>query len=381
MQEDKGKGDRNGGESLDPIDIIGVDISLKTLQESITAVCIDKLGFTWDMRYGELIKHKEQIGDFDVSSVLPENKPLINWVNSQRTSYQKRMLSKDRIKRLEDIGFEWNLHEAGWNEMYNELIEYMEEYGDCNVPEKYAENKKLANWVQSQRTTYLNGRLSENRIKCLEEIGFIWKLGLSDEEQEEIWEQMFDALKEYKKDHVNCNVPTNWIDQKLLNWTNNQRTKYKDGSLSEDCIKRLEEIGFEFDVLSYDWEMMFNALEEYISDYENCDVPYNWPENELLRFWIDEQRALHRCGKLHEERVDRLEEIGLSLKLHSNWEEMLEALKQYKNKHGDCNVPSRWTENKQLAKWVRVQCISYQKGKLSIKRLESIGVEWNIRKR
>ena len=54
----------------DIIDIYGVDISLKSLQDSITAVCIDKLGFTWDMRYGELVKYKEQFEDCNVPQEL-----------------------------------------------------------------------------------------------------------------------------------------------------------------------------------------------------------------------------------------------------------------------------------------------------------------------
>ena len=64
IQEDKGRGEGQKGDDFgDIIDILGVDISLNTLQESITAVCVDKLGFTWDLRYGELIRYIEQIGD------------------------------------------------------------------------------------------------------------------------------------------------------------------------------------------------------------------------------------------------------------------------------------------------------------------------------
>jgi predicted helicase len=173
MQEDKGKGG-NGSVIIDSIDVIGVDISLKTLQESITAVCIDKLGFTWDMRYGELIKYKDQFGDCNVPNRWTENKQLGLWVQNQRNNYRRKILSDDRIKRLEDISFVWELNELLWEEKYEELKEYMKKHGNRNIPQHWPENKQLGKWVSHQRTNYRKGKLSEDRIKRLEDIGFVW---------------------------------------------------------------------------------------------------------------------------------------------------------------------------------------------------------------
>ncbi len=65
-------------------------------------------------------------------------------------------------------------------------------------------------------------------------------------------------------------------------------------------------------------------------------------------------------------------------------EERLEELKEFKNRHGNCNVSGRWSENIPLGTWVTAQRAKYRNGKLSddrIKRLEDIGFVWNIRKR
>jgi hypothetical protein len=42
------------------------------------------------------------------------------------------------------------------------------------VPLRWAENKQLGRWVGSQRSKYRKGKLSEDRIKRLEDIGFVW---------------------------------------------------------------------------------------------------------------------------------------------------------------------------------------------------------------
>ncbi len=60
--------------------------------------------------------------------------------------------------------------------------------------------------------------------------------------------QMFDALKEYKKNYGNYNVPSEWAENNLPlgRWVSRQRTNYHRRELSEDRIKRSGEIGFEW---------------------------------------------------------------------------------------------------------------------------------------
>ena len=454
MQEDKGRDEGQKGDDFgDIIDIFGVDISLKTLQESITAVCIDKLGFTWDLMYGVLLKYKEQFGDCNVPNRWLKNKVLGSWVSTQRVNYRNKILSIDRIKRLEDIGFEWEPNELLWEEKFEELKEYKKKHENCNVPAHYPKNKQLANWVQSQRIYYRRGIvlsddnikrledigfvwnpsgsyweemldelkeykkahgdcnvprsfsenkqlfywvktqrtnyrmeiLSDDRVKRLEDIGFVWELRVANKSLP--WEEGFEALKEYKEKHGNCRVPESWIENnlKLGRWVERQREKYQSEKLSDDHIKRLEDVGFTWYILESNWNEMFEALKEYKNNHGDCNVPHDWVENNLkLGVWVYKRRQHYKNGKLSNDRFKCLDDIGFVWDpIEFVWEKRFAALKEYKNNHGDCNVPSDWPENKQLENWVRTQRTSYRKGKLSddrIKRLEDLGFEWNIRK-
>ena len=326
MQEDKGKGGEQKGDDFgDIIDIFGVDISLKTLQESITAVCIDKLGFTWDIWFGKLIEYKEKYGTFNASS----SSKLGNWVNAQRKNHRNGKLNEDRIKRLEEIGFGWvssrknervEREERRWEEMFGVLQVHKKKHGDCNDPSSM--NLVLKRWVNTQRANYKSNKLSEYRIIHLEKIGFEWFSPVKKKEEER-WKEKLKALNEYKKDHGDCNVPSVWTENKqLAYWVAAQRDRYRDKNISEYRIRHLEKIGFEW------------------------------------------KHSLEEMGK-------------------KRWEEKLNALKEYKRKHGDCDVPFFYEENRKLASWVRTQRANYRNGKLSddrIKRLEDIGFMWNIRK-
>ena len=111
-----------------------------------------------------------------------------NRVQTQRSEYKKFQvdpkssdLSAERIIRLEDEGFVWSVTErVPWRQRRTELEAYKRTHGDCNVPESYGENLKLAKWVARQRAEYSkfkNGKKSamkHEHLLILENMGFEW---------------------------------------------------------------------------------------------------------------------------------------------------------------------------------------------------------------
>ena len=104
-------------------------------------------------------------------------------------------LTMDRVVQLEDIGFVWNSHKAGWDEKYQQLELFHKAYGHCNVPSTWSKNPSLAVWVKFQRRQYkirCNGRgngsgrkfddisssnvnaLTDERIQRLMSLGFVF---------------------------------------------------------------------------------------------------------------------------------------------------------------------------------------------------------------
>jgi hypothetical protein len=58
--------------------------------------------------------------------------------------------------------------------MYTILLKYKREHGDCNLPVSWPENQKLRWWVQNQRSAKKAKKLSADKVRRLEEIGFQW---------------------------------------------------------------------------------------------------------------------------------------------------------------------------------------------------------------
>ncbi|MDA7624104.1 Helicase associated domain protein [Akkermansiaceae bacterium] len=207
---------------------------------------LDELGFVWDVKQHvwdsklqEMITHKNLHGDL-IPRKSTTNKSLRFWIERQRDQKNRGVLDTEKIHILESHGFIWDPLEELFEVSFKKLETYKREYGNCLVPSTW-KDKKLATWVVTQRTAFKEGTLNSKRIERLNELGFVWG------QNEALWETQFKKLLNYKKEHGDCLVPYKY-DKKLANWIGFQRTRWKKGTLSPDRIKRLNEIGFVWEV-------------------------------------------------------------------------------------------------------------------------------------
>jgi hypothetical protein len=85
------------------------------------------------------------------------------------------LLSREPIKQLEAVGFQWTYQPPSpWDASYAALKNYHDQHGHCKVPFNWPENAKLARWVATQRAQGRKGQLAAERMKRLTAIGFRW---------------------------------------------------------------------------------------------------------------------------------------------------------------------------------------------------------------
>jgi hypothetical protein len=213
----------------------------------------------WEGHLSELAHYRRIHGHCKIPYKYSENTKLANWVTKQRCQYRLHLEGKAspmtnfRIKELESLGFEWDKHGTAWGYHLNELADYREIHGHCNVPTKYSENTKLGTWVGNQRCQYklhLEGKASPMttfRIKELEKLGFEWTIRAC------VWKERLSELADYRKIYGDCNVPTKYSETtKLGNWVAKQRTQYKlhlvgkTSQMTNLRIQELENLGFKW---------------------------------------------------------------------------------------------------------------------------------------
>jgi superfamily II DNA or RNA helicase/ribosomal protein L7Ae-like RNA K-turn-binding protein len=268
---------------------------------------LDGMGFDWhvfstqwERGFDHFTRYRDRVGDCHVSENYVENGfALGRWIRTQRKNENK--LSAERLRKLDDLGFDWD--PIDWEQGFRQLTTYRDRVGDCEIPVGHVENGfPLGKWVLTQKKR--KNRLSESQIKRLEDVGFDWRVASSVD-----WETGFNHLKKFKERVGDCRVPYKHFENNyhLGRWVGSQRKEKME--LSEDQVKRLDELGFEWNPLSTNWEKYFRYLEIYRERTGHCGVPIRHIENRVkLGRWVEKQRR--EKDSLSEEQRKRLDGIG-----------------------------------------------------------------------
>jgi len=359
---------------------------------------LENIGFTWEILeekfekgFQETLRYKKSTGDPNapLRYKTDEGYGLGTWQSSQKFNYKKGDLSSDRIERLEKIGFIWDMTEEQFERGFQQTLLYKERTGNTNAPTGYktAEGYWLGSWQRNQMKLYKIGKISPDRIERLEEIGFTWEI------LEEKFEKGFQQTLLYKERTGNPNVPDRYKTAegyRLGTWQSNQRKNYKKGTISPARIKRLEEIGFMWEMLKEQREEQFEkGFQETLCYKEstgnsNASIIYQTLEGYRLGTWQRNQRDNYKKGEISPDRIERLEEIGFTWEIfEEKFEKGFQETLLYKKSAGNLNAPLRYktAEDFRLGLWQQHQRISYKKENLSsdrIRRLEKIGFTWQI---
>ncbi len=338
----------------------------------------------WEEQYAKAKAHFEVTG-----KLLPpyKSESLKQWIIHQRSKYHSGSLDENKIKRLDDIGMIWDLDES-WEKMFRLAECYYHDNGNLDIPTAYVTDKgeKLGIWYRSRVREFRSGRLSEERKARLFSIGF---------NQEPVyarnWMRYYAEAEKYRNEHGNLHVNADYVTESGLNlgiWISGQRYSYGLGKLPRKRIELLEAIGMEWQRFDSRWMLGFKHLEEYIDSFGNSDIgsSYISPDGFKLGTWVFAQRNRKMLGKLADDKVQKLEDLGFVWSASDKaWENAFAALAEYKEKHGSFNIPADYTTNQgmKLRLWMQNQRTKFREGKLSTKQIEqlnNIGFSWTVQK-
>ena len=128
--------------------------------------------------------------------------------------------------------------------MFEKLKAYKHQHGDCLVPKVYKADPALGRWVYNQRSRNRDNKLEVDRKAKLDLIGFVWSTNIYNDQ----WNNMFERLTAYKRQHGDCLVPKAYKeDQALGSWVHKQRSRNTANKLDADRKAKLDSIGFIWD--------------------------------------------------------------------------------------------------------------------------------------
>ncbi|NJM55433.1 MAG: hypothetical protein HC841_05540 [Verrucomicrobiae bacterium] len=303
------------------MDIVGIQIGLEALRSAVTTRCFESLFFSWDTYFGKLVAFKDRFGHCNVETLWEEDLSLARWVTAQRTRRRKGALSNEQVARLDGLGFVWNWQEQSadenWLRWFQKLNLFKERFGHCNVETGWEEDPQLAGWVSGQRIRRKKDELTAMQVQRLEELGFVWDW--NKRKADETWMKWYRELENYAKENGNPHVPRTHTNTKLASWV---------------WIQRLRR-----------------------------DKDYN------------------SQPKLTSDQIALLDKLGFRWDaLGDQWAENFERLKQFKEKHGHCEIGLVAAEDDKLRRWVSTQRLQQARGEMDAERkvkLDVLGFSWS----
>lgn len=353
----------------------------KLTQEQIQK--LELLGINWwrHVAWMDIYKiyhdYYEENKNIDIpSNYIIDEAYLKEWLLKQKYLYQRKTLSANKIKLLEELEIDWNLNND-FTKMYLIAKKFYEKNGHLYL----AENEKvngynLKEWLDMNRTLYRNNILSSDKVMLLESIGMEWDLSLKN------WNKMYLAALNYYRKHNSINI---YIGEKidgitLGSWIENQIMLYNNKQLSRDKIERLELLEIEWSK-KYNWDEMYSLAKHYYELYKNLNVPINYKKSGAnLGKWISLQRCAYNNGILELSKINELNKIGMlwvKESKNSSWNNLyLVALNYYNQYHNLELKRNIIVSGVNLKLWLSDQYRRYQLGETTnseSSKLEKIG--------
>lgn len=271
-------------------------------------------------------------------------------------------------------------HQAVWDAKLALLEVYRAEFGDVDVPSKTRYREvNLGQWVRTQRRRRSEGKMSDERIAALDALGMVWAHYQRD------WDDYCQLLCAYVAKHGTARVPQRFVVDgiPLGTWLIAQRKPYREGKLSTDRVSQLELLGVEWTIRT-PWDDALEILSSYAADHGDANAPDGFVHNDFpLGTWLQTQRREFRLGKISQERINRLDALGMVWDFNdTNWERNFAVAADYAKKHSSLNMPQTHEVGAvRLGRWLINQRNTRKEGTLSaerIARLDALGMVWDL---
>lgn len=160
------------------------------------------------------------------------------------------------------------------------------------------------------------------------------------------------------------------------------------GRLTAEQAAKLEKLGIRWNHrLEAAWEKGFASAQKYRTEHGDLLVPVRYRDKNdfALGEWIVYNRQRYLGGNLTQNRIERLEAIGMVWSTSNDlWEQNYAAATQYYLEHGDLEVPIKYETPSGfgLGVWLGAQRAAHKAGELpqeQVERLDALGIDWTNR--
>lgn len=264
-------------------------------------------------------------------------------------------------------------------ERLEQLQKFKTEHGHVSVP--YSDPSGLGRWIAEQRHKYQKGLVDDVLYRELISVGLVLR------PLEARWDARFQQMCEFHSTHGHAFVQhKDSVPDGLYGWVLQQRQLKKQGRLDESRLKRLDALGFVWDVQAHLWRQNMECLREFYEEHGHCRVSKGGRKdsrlhNFLRRIQSSSKKGFEDVPYATQDDVEKLHAWGAVRAYRTSWDEKYNEMCNVKSecrKNG--RIPYQYLKESGLTAWARSQRFVHRQGIMSAEQyalLDTIGFDWD----
>ena len=343
----------------------------------------DTFSNSWELNFELMKEYFDKYGHFPETNASYDGVLIGKWAAYQRVLNNQKKLPQDRVDKLNEIGFPWDIRESNWLAAFSDLEELTQLLGHFPKKSEFkGANEYLSAWLNTQRMAYRNGSLEQEKAQKLISLGCKMKINSTSS-----WDERFEQLKKFVEQ--NGRFPANEDNKtskelKALNtWQNSQRNAFLGGKLTDEHKKKLDSIGFAWSKQDEKWEYRFRLLEDFYHKNNRLPEADVIVQGVKLCAWHAVQMRSFKDGKLSEQRVKRYKDSGVPLEARNadrkkeTWTNNYNSYLSFIQTHSRKPSVGERAQGLDLYKWSYDQVKFIRQNRLTpeqIEKLKAVGI-------
>ncbi len=347
----------------------------------------DELDYNWKQQYNFAQSFYNKYGHLFIPQDYELNSFKIGkWLSTQKSEYKRGNLNTERITLLESIGMIWDFPPQNQTSFFEQAVFFYIKKSIPNAINKYTslgfeldifiKNLKLA--IEYDGPLHKLKKDLDKNFKCKDhDINLI-----------RIREPGCPILNDTSIDFLLKDISIKELESTINDVFSFINKTYNTGiSIDIDILRDKQDIYDQYiKYINHIWLRNFELAKEFYSSYNHLLIPARDKfKSTNLGSWISRQRKEYKKGLLSDDKINKLESIGMIWDVNeNNWSNYFNSAESFFNKNKHLLVPERYVDDDNiiLGKWLVNQRQSYKNKTLStnkIKKLESIGMVWDVR--
>ena len=301
-----------------------------------------KCYLTWSESY-EIFKEFVLLNGIDTirTNTIYKEVKIGEWLNNQKNYYRMGKLKEKRKNLLEDLGVIWNFTQS-WEDSYAMLVKFYKKNNHINLPYMFKTKDGinydkggfgLYDWLRNQKTAFRFGKLDDNKISKLLDLGFDFEIKkakkpLSLSDYKIVLSKFYQSTGAITSSRGVLHKIDGYEEEiDIARIIDRIKRKKDEGTLSSDDIKYFEEFGIKWtSYVPKSWDEAYTYAVIFYEEYGHLNVSssYKTKDGFDLGNWIYLQRK--NMDSLSQEKKDKLNAIEMIWDVKSDRKKVLDIV-------------------------------------------------------